>query len=139
LAAKHDIQRGITVEMTATRDDIAEACRRATEPVGEYARVEPTTDQVSITILGRKQFVSKQGERKRFFLMDLGVNTSPAEDGRIRIETKVGRYKTQQSTALGFIPAGPKRLVGRTTFLKILDSLENELRALDPNADVVRS
>jgi hypothetical protein len=139
LAAKHDIQRGIIAEIAATRDDITEACRRATDSVGEYASVKPAADQVNITILGRKQFVSTKGDRKRFFLMDLGVNMRPAQDGRIRIETQVGRYKTQQSTALGFIPAGPKRLVGRTTFLKILDSLENELRALDPSVDVVRS
>jgi hypothetical protein len=139
MAAKHDVQRRITAELSTTRENITETCRRAAEAVGEHATVKPAADQVNITILGRKQFVAMKGDRKRFFLMDLAVKMRPAQEGNIRLETEVGRYKTQQSAVFGFIPAGPKRLVGRTSFFKVLNSLENELRVLDPNADIVRS
>jgi hypothetical protein len=43
-----------------------------------------------------------------------------------------------QSKVLGFIPAGPKRLVGRSQYFKFLNALETELGALDPASGSVQ-
>lgn len=134
MAAKHDIQRGITAELDADREAIAEACRRAAGAVRGQVEAGERKVRVRIVIqtLGQKMVKSKRG---RETVVGIGLSGS---NGRTQVETTVERFTTIQSRMFGFIPAGPKRMWGREIYFRFLDALENELRALDPTGQVER-
>ena len=43
-------------------------------------------------------------------------------------------YRTTQSTALGFIPVGPKMIAGMAPYKRLLEEIERRLRAADAEA-----
>jgi hypothetical protein len=51
----------------------------------------------------------------------VGIDLRPADGGRVHLDTRVERHWTIQSRMFGFIPADPKRLVGRQYFFKFLN------------------
>jgi len=126
MAAKHDIQRGINAEVGAGREAVVEACARAVATLGKHGRSEATSQVVTVQILpGMSQKLSSISPI-------VEISLKPAAQGRISVSTKVTRYRTSQSKLFAFIPMGPKTLVGKSYFVKFLNALETELRALDP-------
>jgi hypothetical protein len=132
VAARHDIRHGISAELQADRDDVIAACRRAAAVLGKRARVEASAAKVTVSISpGMSQDL-------RSLSPVLGIDLRPSGGGRVQVETRVEVHRTIRSRILGFIPAGPKRLVGRYHFFRFLNALETELGALDPVSGSVR-
>jgi hypothetical protein len=126
MAAAHDVQHKINAEVDAEPDAVVEACRRATEALGKHARMHFNAAKVTVEILpGLSQAFSHVSPV-------VAVHLRPAGIGRIQVAAQVEGYMTRQSKVMGFIPAGPKRLVGRSYFFRFLNALETELGALDP-------
>jgi hypothetical protein len=136
MAAKRDLQHGITADLTVSHEDAVAACRRACETFGEFARFQSNGNKASVTLvlrsLGGRLVGSKSGRP-----MVVGVSLDDS-NGRVHLNTNVEKYVTSQSKVFGFIPAGPKMLWGREAYFKFLDALENELRAVDPAGDIMR-
>lgn len=126
MAAKHDIQHGISAEVRSERDEVVAACRRAADTLGKHARVDSNAAKVTVSIL--------PGLSQKFSSVSpvVGIDLRPADGGRVHLDTRVERHRTIQSRVFGFIPAGPKRLVGRQYFFRFLNALETEIGALDP-------
>jgi cellulase/cellobiase CelA1 len=60
-----------------------------------------------------------------------------AENGKTSLTVGgLERYKTNQSKMLGFIPAGPKYILGYDIYKRFLDTIAAGLRARDPAATV---
>jgi hypothetical protein len=140
LAAKHDIQRRITADIEAEADQVVEACERAAEPINDHKRLETRVEigngKVLISLLVNPLMrATAPGKQSWVTVVEFDVG----RDGAIHLETNLARYKTLQSHVFGFVPAGPKSLVCRQQFLMLLDALENELRALDPEGTIARS
>ena len=132
MAAKQDIQRGISADVRADRDAVVAACWRAAEAVGKHARIEANAAKVTVAIL--------PGASQKFSTISpvVGIHLRPAAGNRVHLDTRVEQHRTVQSRMFGFIPAGPKRLVGRQFFFRFLDALETELGALDPATGLVQ-
>lgn len=58
------------------------------------------------------------------------------ENGRRRLITTIGQYKTVQPTVLMFIPTGPKSMTAYHTYVEFLTLLANTVRDADPTAHV---
>jgi len=131
MAAKADIQHGITAQVHADRDSVVAACRRAAERLGKHARFEANATRVTVAIL--------PGITPKFSSVSpiVSIDLRPGNGGGVQLESRVERYRTIQSRLFGFVPAGPKRLVGKQPFFRFLDALETELGALDPAAGTV--
>ena len=126
MGAKQDVQHGVTADVRADRDAVVGACQRAAETLGKHARVQANAAKVTVQILpGVSQTFSSVSPT-------VGINLRPGRDGHVHLEASVESHRTVQSTVFGFIPAGPKRLVGRQYFFRFLNALETELAALDP-------
>lgn len=132
MAWKRDINEGLNAEVAADRDAVVAACRRAAGTLGKHARLEASAAKVTVSFLPGLSATFSQVSPI------VGIALSPAEAGRVRVDTQVERYRTSQPVVLGFVPAGPKRLVGRGQFLRFLAALETELSALDPATGSVR-
>jgi hypothetical protein len=137
LAAKHDIERGITGDITATNEQLLEACRRAAEPISEHKRLEGLVEggdgNMIVSLVVKPLMGSKPGQVS--WVVAIGATGNNVK----HVTAQIVRYKTLQSRVMGFIPAGPKTLGGRREFFMLLDALENELRALDPKGEIVRT
>lgn len=138
MAAKHDIERGISAEVKASRENVLEALERAGNPLNEHQRLEVRVadlgDQVAVSLWVQPLFKPKAPSKQSWLL---SIELESPEPGSHCVETTLSEFRTAQSTMLG-IPIGPKELLGRREFLLYLDTLSNELNALDPDADVVR-
>lgn len=132
MTARHDIRHGISAELTADRDDVIDACRRAAAVLGKRARVEANAAKVTVSIL------PGLAKEPALHFPVLGIDLQPSGGGRVHLETRVELHRTIRSRMLGFIPAGRKELVGRHHFFRLLSALENELGALDPVTGSVR-
>lgn len=136
MAAKRDLQHGVTADLTVASDHVVTACRRASETFGDFARFQASGNKAAITLilrsLGGRLIGSKNGRP-----MVVGISFSNG-NGRVHLDTTVESYVTSQSKVFGFVPAGPKMLWGREAYFKLLDALENELRATDPDGHIVR-
>jgi hypothetical protein len=135
MAAKHDIQRGITAHVAASPESIGDACRRAAGTL-KNAEVSANGRKVTVKIIVGTLGQALVGSRKGRSTV-VGI-TLGGSNGRVALETNVENYTTIQSRVFGFVPAGPKRLWGREAYFKFLDALENELRVLDPGAEIQR-
>jgi hypothetical protein len=136
MTAKRDLQHGITAELTVAHEDVVAACRRASETFGEFAQFQSNGNKATVVLilrsLGGRLIGSKSGRP-----MVVGIKLSDSNE-RMHLDTTVEKYVTSQSKVFGFVPAGPKMLWGREAYFKLLDALENELRATDPNGDIQR-
>lgn len=137
MAAKRDLQNGITADLTVAPEEALGACRRASETFGEWAHFESNGRAATVTLilrsLGGRLVGSKRGRP-----MVVGIRLSESDTWTAHLNTTVEKYVTSQSKVFGFIPAGPKTLWGREAYFKLLGALENELRAIDPKGDIVR-
>jgi hypothetical protein len=138
LAAKHDIEQGVSAEVDASRDDVLDALSRAGDPLNEHKRLEVRDEdeeyRATVALWVQPLFRSDAPMKQSWVL---SVELESPEPGVLCVETALSEFRTSQSTMLG-IPLGPKELLGRREFLLYLDALSNELGALDPHADVVR-
>lgn len=138
MAAKHDIEQEIAAEVETARGDVLEALKRAGDPLNEHRRLEVRVvdlgDQVAVSLWVQPLFRPEAPSKQSWVL---SVELESPEPGIHCVETTLSEFRTSQSKMLG-IPLGPKELLGRREFLLYLDTLGNELGALDPDADVVR-
>lgn len=139
MSAKHDVQRGLIVDATVDPESVEVACRGAAANF-KSASVERSAHKVSVTI--RQQTIGQVlvGSAKGRHVV-IGVSLKQ-EGERMHVETQLERWTTTQSGigVLPFvrIPTGPKQIWGKEAIFGFYDRLENELRALDPQAHVVR-
>jgi hypothetical protein len=73
-------------------------------------------------------------------LCSFSADVSGGEHGRTAI--RVGgleTYKTTQSKVYGFIPAGPKMILGMAPYKSYLEIVRSTLMSADPTADLVVS
>jgi hypothetical protein len=139
VSAKHDVQRGLTADVAADPESVEAACRGAAANF-KSASVERSANKVSVTI--RQQTVGQVlvGSTKGRHVV-VGVSFKQNGD-RMHLETALEHWTTSQSgiAVLPFvrIPTGPKEIWGKAAIFGFYDRLENELRALDPQAHVVR-
>lgn len=122
MAAKDEIQQGISAEVAADRDVVVDACRRAAQILGEHARLHADAAKVTVEILAGLSRVSPV----------VGISLDLSDAGRVCVQARIERYRTSRPVAFGFIPTGVKHLVGRSYFRSFLNALEVELAALDP-------
>ena len=137
MAAKRDLQHGISADLTVPRDDVVGACRRASETFGDLARFESNGNKATVTLNLRTLGARLTGSKSRRPMV-VGISLG-GDNGRVHVDTTVEKYVTSQSKMIfGLVPAGPKMLWGREAYFKLLDALENELRAADPAGNIAR-
>jgi len=131
MAAKTDVQVGLHAEVYATHEQVTEACQKAAEVLGKRATAVVTPAKVTVSILpGLVTSLSPVSPL-------VGISLAPGGDGKVVIDARIEKYRTAQSTFM-MIPVGPKTLVGKGTYLSLLKSLEQELRAVDRGQGSVR-
>jgi hypothetical protein len=102
------------------------ACGRAVAPLGKRAEIASVAEGAIVSFYpGVARSLSSRSPI-------VGVAITVTTDGRTKVEAEIIKYRTLQSRILHFIPAGPKRLVGRSQYFSFLTNLEHELGALDP-------
>ncbi len=124
MSADDDIQVGIDMIVCATRDDVVAACRRSIEFLGKHADIASSGSRLVIKV--------KPGLSAKLSNVSptVGVSLLPQASGDVRVIVRIEQYRTLQSRFM-FIPIGPKRLVGKTEYLNLLTSLEQELGAVN--------
>jgi hypothetical protein len=133
MGAKADVQHAVSAEVATSPERAYEACQRAVAPLGKKAEIERASGGAVVSFY--PGFPRSLSSRSPVVAVSIGE----VGDGRVAVRTEVGGYRTLQTKVLGFIPAGVKRLVGRSQFFTFLTNLEHELGALDPaGAAVVR-
>jgi hypothetical protein len=116
MTAKRDAMRGLSAHVAAAKESVVEACLRATEPFAERTDVQITADGLTVSFT------------RKVYRFQSVTRTSPVLD-----------YATLQTKALGFIPSGPKMMIGAGVIEKFLDALEAQLHVVDPAAEIRRS
>ena len=124
MAAKTDSQIGLHAIIYASREHIIEACVRAAGVLGKHAQASASSARVTVNIL--PGLVTKLSATSPV----VGINLKPGTEGNIVVDARVERYRTVQTRYM-MIPVSPKRLVGKSTYLNFLTSLEQELKAID--------
>jgi hypothetical protein len=124
MAAKTDVQIGLHAVIYASPEQVMEACQRAAEVLGKRANSVATPAKVTVKIL--PGIIAKLSTVSPV----VGISLTAGPDGRVVIEARIEAFRTAQSTFL-MIPVGPKTLVGKSTYLNLLKSLEQELKAID--------
>jgi len=124
MAAKTDVQIGLDAVIYAPPERVIGACQRAAEVLGKRANAVTTSAKVTVEILpGMITMLSSVSP-------SVGINLSPGNDGSVVVKARIETFRTVQSTFL-MIPVGPKTLVGKSSYLTLLKSLEQELKAID--------
>ncbi len=132
MSAKHDVKHKVVATVNAPPAEVRAACQRAAESLGKKATIEGNSERITVAIKGGP--VSALSSTSPIVVVTL----SPAGEGAVKVESSVQSFRTVQSKIIGFIPAGPKRLIGRTSYFAFLNALELELRAVDPTSGQVR-
>lgn len=57
-------------------------------------------------------------------------------DGRSLANSRIDSFRTRQSMFLGFIPAGPKELIGWNWYVNFMRNFERVVRHADPSAQI---
>jgi hypothetical protein len=57
-------------------------------------------------------------------IMRFRVSVAPATDGGAALKSQITYFRTRQPQILGFIPSGPKKLVGWDTYSTFMKTLE---------------
>jgi hypothetical protein len=124
MSAKHDVQIGLNATVVASQDEVLAACTQATTFLGKHVRQSTSPAEVKVAIL--PGLVTKISVVSPI----VAISLTPGDGGSIQIRVRIERWKTVQSRFL-LVPIGPKRLVGKGQYLRLLTSLEQELRAID--------
>jgi hypothetical protein len=124
MSAKQDKERGLQATVYATREQVVEACTRAVDFLGKHASVTASSAKLTVKIY--------PGPVQKLSSISPTVNVSlrPGDDGAILVNARIEHYRTVQSRFL-LIPMGPKRLVGKGSYVNFLKSLSQELSAID--------
>jgi hypothetical protein len=131
MSAKTDIQIGVHATVFATRDEVAAACRKAAEALGNRATVSVSAAKITVKIQpGLVKAVSPVSPT-------VGINLRPGKDGAIVVDAKIEQWRTRQQRVF-LIPVAPKMLIGKSSYLSFVQSLEQELRAVDRGRGSVR-
>ncbi len=69
-------------------------------------------------------------------MMTFSVSFADA-DGRSLVRSRIESFRTRQDMFLGFIPAGPKELLGWNWYQNFMRNFDRAVRAADPSAQVV--
>jgi hypothetical protein len=69
-------------------------------------------------------------------LIRFHVNVTPGVNGGVIVESAIDYGRVSQPSVLGFVPIGPKRIAGMSTFQKFLDLLEDSLTNADATAQI---
>jgi hypothetical protein len=124
MSVKEDATLGLQATINSTRDEVVKACERAAGLLGTHAQTSVASTKVTVKILpGMVQKLSKVSPL-------VAINLQPSENNSIVLVAKIERYLSMQSRVY-MIPFGPKRLLGKSQYLNLLTSLEQELRAID--------
>jgi hypothetical protein len=124
MSAKYDSQLGLQATVSAALDQVLKACAHSAHVLGKGADVATSGNTVTITVLPGLVRVLSQASPV------VNITATPTENGNVSVRAHIERYRTIQSRMF-LIPIGPKRLVGNGSYLNLLTSLEQELRALD--------
>ena len=126
MGAKNDIEERVTAQLNTSTDDVLVACQRAAATLGKRAKL--STDGAKILVHIHTNPITGPNAS----IVVRITATTNREAGSVHVSTAVVSYRTTQPKMIGFIPAGPKHLIGRNQYFKFLDALETELRSLDP-------
>jgi hypothetical protein len=133
MGLKNDLQVGLRATVHAPKDAVVAACSHAAAFLGEHATVSTAAARVTIKI--RPGLSAKRSKVSPTVAIDL----RPASEGVIDLNAHIEQYLTLQSRMMMVIPIGPKRLVGKSQYRNLLQSLENELRAVDRGCTIRRT
>jgi hypothetical protein len=130
VSAKHDVQIGVHAIVYAPLEDVRDACARAAAFLGNRARTSSSSAKITVQILpGLVTKISHVSPT-------VGITLRPGKDGAIVVDTRVEQHRTLQQRIM-LIPVGPKRLVGKASYMNLLTSLEQELKAVNRGKGVV--
>jgi hypothetical protein len=124
MAAKIDSQIGLHAVIYASQEQVIGACVRAADVLGKHARASTSPAKVTVSIL--PGLVTKLSQTSPV----VRISVKPGPDGSTAVDAAIERFRTVQTRYL-MIPISPKRLVGKSTYLNFLASLEQELKAID--------
>lgn len=68
-------------------------------------------------------------------IMRFEITARPTAAGGCDLVSRISYFTTLQSTMLGFIPIGPKKLNGWPSYNTFMISVQDAIRAVDPAAD----
>jgi hypothetical protein len=131
MATHKDASIGLDATIYATREDVLSACERAVAVLGGHASCVTGAAKVTVKIFpGLTQKISITSPL-------VGVSLNPGDGGSIDVAARIEQYRTRQSRVM-FIPVGPKKMSGKSTYLNFLTSLAQELKAIDSGQGSVR-
>ena len=134
MAAKQDAQIGLRATVHADQSAVINACARSAEILGTHADVTTTGNKVTVRI--------KPGMVKAMSSVSPVVGmtvSSPGNDGAVIVTVRIESFRTVQTKYMFLIPLGPKRLVGKSSYVNLLRSVEQELRAVDSSKATIVS
>jgi hypothetical protein len=134
MAAKQDSQIGLRATVHAEQSAVINACARSAEILGTHA--EATTAGNKVTVRIKPGMVKAMSSVSPVVGM---IVSSPANEGAVTVTVRIESFRTVQTKYMFFIPIGPKRLVGKSSYLNLLRSVEQELRAIDSSKAAVVS
>ena len=89
--------------------------------------------RITVTSRGQNALIFRIGYKTA--AMNFRVDVSRASQ-RTYLISRITGFKVRQDTFLGFIPAGPRRLVGWKFYSDFMTNLEDAIYELDANAEV---
>jgi len=124
MALTDDLSIGLRATLNAPRDQVVEACLNAANVLGTHAQASAASAKVTVKIYpGMVQKLSKVSPL-------VGIALKPGANETVEVIVKIEKYVSLQSRFF-LIPVGPKRLMGKSTYLNFLSSLEQELHAIN--------
>jgi hypothetical protein len=139
MAATHKNQgAGLRATTALGREDLAQLAQEAASQAGNInvfgkpgtvVRVEQATaDRLNFSI-------AAPSFRREFMTFALRVAPGTGGNG-CQVQVSITSFKTKQTKALGFIPAGKKRLLGYGQYQTFMNQFAAGVRAKDPSARV---
>jgi len=124
MALNEDIAIGLQATVNASREEVVNACLNAASVLGSHAQATAASAKVTVKIFpGLVQKLSKVSPL-------VGVTLKPSTNDTIEVIVRIEKYVSLQSKFF-LIPMGPKRLMGKATYMNFLSALEQELRAIN--------
>lgn len=124
----------IAVTSTLPPDRLAELCKQAADQSrgsirrgAHQIRLEHADPGCLVFSVRDRQI----GGRMEYLSFEV---TLAQHDGQQRMTSRIKTYKTQQPTMAGFIPAGPKSLVGLHTYREFMQRFGDLVKDADPAA-----
>jgi hypothetical protein len=132
MAANQDAALQVTAEVSMTRDEIVELCRRAAASLDGPYEVE--VDQSTVAVFANSKVKKFQSARVQSPTIAIVLEESSPET--FRVTAGASGYQTYQNKMWGLIPFGPKFMLGSLNLRAYLRALEAALRDLAPEASI---